>query len=131
MAIFLRIIREDWANRVFESGTYYTSLKRKWEKGLECFFLMKTKTGDSVLGYGILEDYKTKEEWFKTGGENFTDHAWKTALIFGKIVKFQNPIPVKELQLDERLKGKCLHGLKVDQFLVYKILSLSERWTEP
>lgn len=127
MAIFLRIIREDWANRVFESRTYYTSLRRKWDKGLECFLLMKTETGDSVVGYGILEDYKTKEEWLKTGGENFTEHTWKTVLIFGKIVKIQNPISVKELQLDQRLKGKFLHGLKVDQFLVDKILSLSER----
>ncbi|MEM1569359.1 MAG: hypothetical protein QXM89_02850 [Candidatus Bathyarchaeia archaeon] len=126
MAVFLRIIREDWASRVFEGGIYYTSLKRRWERGLKCFFLMKTEAGDSVVGYGILEDYKTKEEWLKAGGENFTEHTWKTALIFGKIVKFQNPIPVKELQLDQRLKGKYLHGLKADQFLVDKILNLSE-----
>ncbi|MBS7610809.1 hypothetical protein KEJ27_01145 [Candidatus Bathyarchaeota archaeon] len=86
---------------------------------------MKTEAGDSVVGYGILKDYKTKEEWFKTRRENFTEHAWKTVLILGRLVKFQNPIPVKELQLDQRLKGKCLHGLKIDQFLVDKILGLS------
>ncbi len=124
MAIFLRILREDWANRVFEKRMYYTSLKRRWEKGLECFFIMKTDVGDSVVGYGILEDYKAKEDWLKIGGEHFMEHPWKTVLKFGKLVKFQNPIPVKELQLDQRLKGKYLHGVKIDQFLVDRILSL-------
>ncbi len=125
MAILLRILQENWARRVFESRTYYTSLRRKWEKGLECLFIMKTDFGDSVVGYGIIEDYKTREEWLKNGGENFTEHPWKTVLIFGKIVKFQNPVPIKELQLDKRLKGKYLHGLKVDRLSVNKILDLS------
>lgn len=123
MGILLRILREEWVDRVFEKRVYYTSLKRRWEIGLECFFLSKTEVGDSIIGYGILRDYKSKKEWLEIGGEDFTEHPWKTILIFERVVKFRNPIPIKELQLDERLKGKYLHGLKIDQSLTNKILS--------
>lgn len=123
--MLLRIIREDWAERFFRNRHYYTGLPRRWERGLRCFFLMKTEVGDSVVGYGVLEDFIDRAEWLRMGGEAHEELRWRTVLVFSPLVRFSKPVPVKSLNLDERLKGSFLHGYRIDEALADRILALA------
>lgn len=125
MAILLRITRDEWAERFFSDGRYYTRLRRRWEKGLTAFFLKKTSVGDSVIGYGVLDDFMSREEWLATGGKPYDEHPWDTVLIFKQLVGFPKPVPVKDLGLDERLKGNRLHGYRIGGWLADRILQLA------
>lgn len=125
MAILLRIVRDEWAERFFNDGRYYTRLRRRWEKGLTAFFLKKTDVGDSVIGFGILDDFASREDWLSAGGSPYYEHPWDTVLIFKQLVRFPKPVPVKDLGLDERLRGNRLHGYRIGMHLVDKIFQLA------
>lgn len=125
MAILLRIVRDEWVKRFFDDGRYYTSLRRKWEKGLRVFFLKKTDIGDSVIGCGILDDFMSRREWLIAGGRPYDEHPWDTVLIFKQLIRFPKPVPVKALDLDERLKGNRLHGYKISNGLAVRVLQLA------
>lgn len=125
MGMLLRISRDEWVERFFSDGRYYTSLRRRWEKGLKAFFLKKTSVGDSVIGYGVLDGFMSREGWLAAGGKPYDEHPWNTVLIFKHLVRFPRPVPVKDLGLDERLRGNRLHGYRIGDSLSDRILELA------
>ena len=91
----------------------------------KAFFLKKTSVGDSVIGYGVLDGFMSREEWLAAGGKPYDEHPWNTVLIFKHLVRFPRPVPVKDLGLDERLRGNRLHGYRIGDGLSDRILELA------
>lgn len=124
----LRITREDWLKRVFILKKYYPGVPRCWEKGGLVFFARKSEAGDSLIGYGVIEDFVRKDNLSDKERLECDIMNWKGAIIFKEIYKFEPPIPIKETFLAElKLKGKYLHGFQLTNDQVAEILEVAER----
>lgn len=122
----LRIATEKWVNQVFGMTIYYTSLRRRWKPGQTIVFLHKTSAGDSIIGYGIIENIYEKNELSDEEIRECERYGWKKAIVFRYVKSFE-PLPIKETFMkDLGLSGKYLHGLKLDEEQLNSIISQAE-----
>ena len=123
----LRITTEKWVNQVFGLAIYYTSLRRRWKPGQTVVFIHKTRVGDSIVGYGVIENAYEKSELSDEEIRECEKYGWKKAIVF-KYVKPVKALPIKETFMKElRFRGKYLHGLKLDEEQMNSIISQAER----
>jgi len=123
----LRITTEKWVSQVFGLAIYYTSLRRKWKPGQTVVFVHKTRVGDSIVGYGVIENAYEKSELSDEEIRECEKYGWKKAIVF-KYVKPVKALPIKETFMKElRFRGKYLHGLKLDEEQMNSIISQAER----
>jgi hypothetical protein len=120
----LRIARKDWLKQVFELTRYYTGLARKWQHGLTILFVYRTSEGDAFVGYGVIKEVLSFDELSESEQEICKEHGWKYVLDFAYVVKFNQPVLVKETSLAEsKLRGKFLHGVRLDSTLAAFIIN--------
>lgn len=113
---FLRIASEKWVNQVFDTAIYYTSARRRWKPGQTIVFVHKTSVGDSVIGYGVIENIYKRDELSEEEKRECEKHGWKKAIEFRYVIRLEKPLPIKETFLkDSKLSGRYLHGLKLDK----------------
>jgi len=123
----LRITTKKWVNQVFGLAIYYTSLRRRWKPGQTVVFVHKTRDGDSIIGYGVIENAYEKSELSDDEIRECEKYGWKKAIVF-KYVKPVKALPIKETFMKElRFRGKYLHGLKLDEEQMNSIISQAER----
>ncbi|MBS7636966.1 hypothetical protein KEJ37_06515 [Candidatus Bathyarchaeota archaeon] len=123
----LRIARKDWIEKVFDTAMYYTGAPRKWKAGQTILFIGRTESGDSFIGYGVIENVYEKEELSEEEQRECETYGWRKALEFKYIVRFEKPLLVRETFLrDLKLSGKTLHSLPLKAEQIKSILSQAE-----
>lgn len=123
----LRIAKKEWIEKVFNSAIYYTSSPRKWQNGQMVLFLAKTEVGDAFIGYGVIENVHGKEELSEEERHECETWGWKKALEFKYVVKFDNPLALRETFLGSlKLRGKFLHGLPLKMEQLNSIINQAE-----
>ncbi len=114
--------------QLFETGKYYTWLIRKWIRMTKILFIMNTKKGDSIIGYGAVEKI---EGYYNIMDEDEYDFCKKNkynmCITFKKITKFNPPLLIKDTVLrSDRRKGAFLHGAKLGWKMIDDILDQAE-----
>jgi tRNA uridine 5-carbamoylmethylation protein Kti12 len=121
----LRITSNSWVDHVFDMAIYYTNLRRKWQAGQTIIFIHRTESGDSVVGYGVIERACQQDELPE--GDRMEPEKWKTALVFRYVLRFEKPLSVKETFLNEpKFRGRYAHGLGVSKEQMDSILDRAE-----
>jgi hypothetical protein len=124
----LRIAAEKWVKQVFGMAMYYTGLRRRWKPDQTIVFIHKTGGGDALVGYGVIGKIYEKDELSDEEKCECEKHGWKKAIEFKYVVEFEKPLPIKETFLKEsKLRGRYLHGLKLNQEQIASIMSQAER----
>lgn len=123
----LRISTEKWVEQVFDRARYYTSLRRTWKPRQTIVFLHKTEIGDSVIGYGVIENIYERDEVTEEEQRECEKYDWKKAIEFKYMIKLEKPLPLKETFLkDSKRRGRYLHGLKLSEEQSNSIISKAE-----
>lgn len=102
----LRIVREDWVDRVFREKRYYSGVSRRWRRGDVVLLAKKTEAGDSFIGYGIIE--KAEEVWEPPPKERqyASEHGWRCPLTLNPLFRFDELLPITETMLGEDPRGE-------------------------
>jgi hypothetical protein len=124
----LRIATDQWVDHVFEMAIYYTNLKRKWKSGQVILFIHKTRNGDALVGYGVVDDVTERDELSEEEKLECEQGGWKRALEFKYVKRFDEPLLIKETFLKgSKLRGRFFHGLEVDKEQLEKIVGKAEK----
>ena len=123
----LRISTKRWVDQVFNLAMYYTGARRRWKVGQTIIFVHRTSLGDAVIGYGVIGDIYESDELSEEERRECEKHGWKKAIEFRYIIRFENPLPIKETSLkDLKLRGKYLHSLPLNKQQLDAIISQAE-----
>ncbi|MDH7564841.1 MAG: hypothetical protein QHH24_08245, partial [Candidatus Bathyarchaeota archaeon] len=107
----LRIATKQWVDQVFDTATYYTSLRRKWRSGQIVLFVHNVGLGDAFIGYGVIENTSGQESFSDEEIDECERHGWKKALEFKYVFRFEEPLLLRQTFLkNSKLRGRCLHG---------------------
>jgi hypothetical protein len=121
----LRITSDFWVDHVFDVAIYYTNLHRKWQAGQTIIFTHRTESGDSVVGYGIIERACQQNELAEE--DKVEPEKWKTALVFKYVLRLEKPVPIKKTFLNKpKFRGRYAHGLSVSKEQIDSILNQRE-----
>jgi len=128
----LRISTKRWVDQVFNLAMYYTGARRRWKVGQTIIFVHRTSLGDAVIGYGVIGDIYESDELSEEERRECEKHGWKKAIEFRYIIRFENPLPIKETSLkDLKLRGKYLHSLPLNKEQLDVIISQAEDLQHP
>ena len=123
----LRITTDAWVAQVFDTATYHTSSSTKLKKDQTIMFIHKTEAGDSIVGYGVIQNIIDKEMLSSMEKEQCQKHGWKKAIEFSYVLRFEKPLLVKETFFkDTKLRGRCFHGLRLSKEQVRTLVSQAE-----
>ena len=124
----LRIATKTWVEQVFDRAIYYTGARRRWKPEQTIIFVHKTRLGDAVIGYGVIEDIYEKDELSEEEQSECEKHGWRKAIEFKYVIKFEKPLPIKETFLKElRLRGRYLHSLPLKKEQLKAIIGQAEK----
>jgi hypothetical protein len=127
----LRISHEDLVNQVFSLGKYYSGIQRNFIRGTPLLFAAKSKDGDSIVGYGVVD--KIEYLWEMTPEEETyaKEHNWKIALKLRGATRFRTPLLIKNSLLkDDKRRGAYLHGAKLSEETIDALLEQAEEIQE-
>jgi hypothetical protein len=123
----LRISTKKWFDHVFDSAMYYTSFRRKWRRGQTIVFIFKADIGDSIVGYGIIENVFETDELSEEEQLECHRRGWKKAIEFKYVIKFDAPLPIRETFLKgSKLRGRYLHGFSPSKEQLEAIIGQAE-----
>ncbi len=123
----LRIVKDEWVNMVFDNKVYYTSMRRYWERSNKILFIKKIiDIGDSILGYGIIDDIITLDFMSPKEQDICLRNGWVRKLKFSKMVRFEPPVLIKDTEIARwPQKGALLHGAPISDDQLERIVKLS------
>ena len=123
----LRIATKQWVNQVFSMAIYYTNIHRKWKQGQTILFMHKTTIGDAIVGYGVVDNVREKDDLSEIEKRECEKGGWKRAIEFKYVKRFDEPLPIKETFLKgSKLRGRYFHGLKLSREQVEAVTSQGE-----
>jgi hypothetical protein len=112
----LRIAKDEWEKQVFNLKAYYAGVRRDWEKNSTIFLIKKTESGDAFVGYGIVKNVISLEDMDDKEKEMCVNNNWNKKLSFGKLVRFEPPVLVKDTMVSKwGQKGALLHGAPISE----------------
>ena len=123
----LRISHEDLVDQVFNLGKYYAGIQRNFIRGTPLLFAAKSESGDSIVGYGVVD--KIESLWEMTPGDEIyaKEHGWKVGLSLRGATKFKTPLLIKNSLLKEdKRRGAFLHGAKFSKDTIDGLLEQAE-----
>lgn len=125
----LRIVKPEWVDQVYSTGLYYGSIRRKFKKGDVILFFSKVEdTGDSLIGYGVVEGFYRRNNVPKDIAKEFYEHPWNWILRFSSLTRLPKPTPwkilVKEGVIPSWARGMYLHGYRLSDRQVDDLQSL-------
>jgi len=124
----LRIATEQWVDHVFEMAIYYTNMKRKWRPGQAVLFIHKTRTGDALLGYGVVDHVAESDTLSAEDRAECERGSWKRAIEFKFVKRFEKPLLVKQTLLKgSKRHGRFLQGLELNKEQLDQILDQAEK----
>ena len=123
----LRIAHEDLVNQVFILGKYYSGIQRNFIRGTPLLFAAKSKDGDSIVGYGVVEKIEHLWEMTPADEDYAKEHNWKLGLTLRGATRFRTPLLIKNSLLkDDKRKGIYLHGAKLSEDTIDALLEQAE-----
>jgi len=123
----LRISHEDLVNQVFSLGKYYSGIQRNFIRGTPLLFAAKSESGDSLVGYGVVDKVEYLWEMTPADEEYAKEHGWRIALTLRAATRFKNPLLIKNSLLkDDKRKGAYLHGAKLNEDTIDGLLEQAE-----
>jgi len=126
--LILRIATKEWVNQVFDYAIYYTSARRKMSAGQTVLFVHKTEFGDAFIGYGEVGNICTVEELSEVERSLCEKWGWKKAIEFKYVVRFEEPLPIKETFLKNlKVKGRTLHCFPLSEENLKQIIDEAEK----
>jgi hypothetical protein len=127
----LRISHEDLVNQVFSLGKYYSGIQRNFIRGTPLLFAAKSESGDSFVGYGVVDNIEHLWEMTPADEDYAKEHNWKIALTLRGTTRFKNPLLIKNSLLkDDKRKGAYLHGAKLSEETMDALLEQAEEIQE-
>jgi hypothetical protein len=124
----LRIATDAWVAQVFNMATYYTSSSTKLKKDQTIIFIHKTDVGDSIVGYGVIQDIVDEEMLSSEEKRQCQKYGWKKAVEFSYVLRFEKPLLVKETFFkDTKLRGRCFQGFRLSKEQVNTLVSQAEK----
>jgi len=127
----LRISHEALVNQVFSLGKYYSGIQRNFIRGTPLLFAARSEGGDSLVGYGVIDNVENL--WEMTPEEEIyaREHGWKIALTLRGATRFGTPLLIKNSLLKEdKRKGAYLHGAKLSEDTIDALLEQAEEIQE-
>ncbi|MEM2760509.1 MAG: hypothetical protein QXU32_08910 [Nitrososphaerales archaeon] len=123
----LRIARDEWEKQVFALKAYYAGVRRDWDIGSSIFLIKKTESGDAFIGYGNIKKITSLEEMDKREKDMCVNNNWNKKLSFGKLVRFEPPVPVKDTVVSKwGQKGALLHGAPISPSDMESIVKIAK-----
>jgi hypothetical protein len=127
----LRIAHEDLVNQVFSLGKYYSGIQRNFIRGTPLLFAAKSKDGDSIVGYGVVDKVEYLWEMTPEEEEYAKEYNWKIGLTLMGATRFRTPLLIKNSLLkDDKRKGAYLHGAKFSEDTINALLEQAEEIQE-
>ena len=127
----LRIAHGALVNQVFSLGKYYSGIQRNFIRGTPLLFAAKSKDGDSIVGYGVVDEVEYLWEMTPEEEEYAKEHNWKIGLTLREAKKFWTPLLIKNSLLkDDKRKGAYLHGAKLSEEIIDALLKQVEEIQE-
>lgn len=112
----LRIARDEWEKQVFALKAYYAGVRREWTEGDTILLVKKASSGDSFVGYGIIDDVIDLEHMNDQEKAMCKENNWNTKLSFEKLSRFEPSLPVRDTVVSKwGQKGALLHGAPINQ----------------
>jgi hypothetical protein len=100
----------------------------KMSAGQTVIFVHKTERGDAFIGYGEIGNIYAAEELSEAERHSCEKCGWKRAIEFKYVVKFEEPLPVRETFLKNlKVKGKTLHCFPLSEENLSQIISQAEK----
>jgi len=123
----LRIANDEWIKTVYDNRVYYTSIRRRFDSNTNILFANKVYSGDSLIGYGII-DYVLELEDLDDRERKFClMNNWLRKIVFKNIIKFESPLAIKDTELANwPQKGALLHGAPISDEQLRYIIDLSK-----
>lgn len=123
----LRIASEEWLNEVFDTAIYYTSVRRKWKPDQTILFVHRTASGDALVGYGVIMSVHERDDLAEEEKKRCDEHNWKKAIEFTYVIRFENPLHIKETFLKQlKLGGRYLHGFSLNGEQLKSVIAKAE-----
>jgi len=100
---FHRIKDEETFQLLRKTGRFYIKYTRSWLRNDYVFFIGKQECqkGDYFLGYGRIYGIYTEYETSLKEEHYFRLNNYKWAIQLDRLTLFKDPLPIKELDLDE------------------------------
>ncbi len=112
----LRISKDEWEKRVFAGKSYYAGVRREWEKDAKILLVKKTGGGDAFIGYAVISKVAGLDQMDGQEREMCEGNNWNKKLSFGKLVRFEPPVPVRDTAVSSwGQKGALLHGAPISE----------------
>lgn len=123
----LRIAKDEWEEQVFALKAYYAGVRREWEVGSTIFLIKQTSSGDAFVGYGIIKEITPLGKMDEEEKDMCLNNNWNRKLSFGKLVRFDPPVLVKDTIVSKwGQKGALLHGAPISQSDINSITKIAK-----
>jgi len=123
----LRISKDEWEKQVFAIKSYYAGVRRGWEAGATILLIKKTDVGDAFIGYGVIKSVTDLEKMSDEEKDMCINNNWSKKLSFGKLVRFEPPVSVKDTVVSKwSQKGALLHGAPISQTDIESVMKIAK-----
>jgi len=123
----LRISKDEWEKQVFAIKSYYAGVRREWKPNTKILLVKKTESGDAFIGYAMIKNVADLEEMSDEEKDMCINNNWNKKLSFGKLVRFEPPVPVKNTVVSKwGQKGALLHGAPISETDMEAIIKIAK-----
>jgi hypothetical protein len=123
----LRIIKDQWERQVFAIKAYYAGVRRDWKPDGKILLIKNTEAGDAFVGYAVIKKITDLDEMDDEEKDMCIDNNWNKKLSFGKLVRFEPSVLVKDTVVGKwGQKGALLHGAPISEDDVESIVKMSK-----
>ena len=123
----LRISKDEWEKQVFAIKSYYAGVRRGWEPDAKILLVKKTEPGDAFIGYATIKKIAGLEEMSDEEKDMCMNNNWNKKLSFGKLVRFEPPVLVKDTVVSKwGQKGALLHGAPISETDIESIMKIAK-----
>ncbi len=114
MNYIMRIANDEFESSVFSRRAYYTAMRRRWSKGTKILFVKKGESGDTFIGYAVVDRAIGIDKMDMNDKKICLDNGWSSKVIFSRLIRLEPPIPVKSTMVGRwPQKGALLHGASI------------------
>ena len=123
----LRISKDEWEKQVFALKSYYAGVRREWEPNSKILLVKKIESGDAFIGYAVIKEIADLEEMSDEEKDMCINNNWNKKLSFGKLVRFEPPVLVKDTVVSKwGQKGALLHGAPISETDIESIMKIAK-----
>ena len=123
----LRISKDKWEKQVFAIKSYYAGVRREWKPNAKILLVKDTESGDAFIGYAVIKNVADLEQMSDEEKDMCINNNWNKKLSFGKLVRFEPPVLVKDTVVSKwGQKGALLHGAPISETDTESIVKIAK-----